>query len=298
MKVACLQFNPQVGDFQGNVVKANTLLRDAEERGELQNLSWLLLPEMALTGYNFPNLAAITPFLEPTTAGPSTNWAREVAMRLKSHVTIGYPEIEPATSRRYNSTVTVSPTGEVLVNYRKSFLYYTDETWASEGPERFFRGQVNGLGEVAMGICMDINPHKFLAPWTAFEFANHCLQPTPVPLVAINMAWLTRLGPEEVAADPKGVDAETLAYWLERFYPLLKANADMPLTVIFANRCGTEGGVVYAGTSTVMRIEKGGSTKIFDILGQGEERLLLVDLKEPPKFAVTTGPPGQAPGQP
>lgn len=50
MKVACLQFNPQVGDFQGNVVKANTLLRDAEERGELQNLSWLLLPEMALTG--------------------------------------------------------------------------------------------------------------------------------------------------------------------------------------------------------------------------------------------------------
>lgn len=293
MRIACLQFNPQVGDFRGNVAKANALIHDAEVRGETRNLSWLLLPEMALTGYNFPGITAITPFLEPTAAGPSTTWAREAAFRLKTHVTIGYPEIDPATSRRYNSTVTVSPTGEILANYRKHFLYYTDETWAAEGPERFFRGSLGDLGHVAMGICMDINPHRFVAPWKAFEFANHCLQPTPAPLIALNMAWLTRFAPEDVAANPKREDAETLAYWLERFYPLIEANGE-PVIIVMANRCGTEGGLVYAGTSTVMKIENG-STKIFDILGQAEERILVVDLNDHPKFAVTTGP-STAPG--
>lgn len=42
--------------------------------------------------------------------------------------------------------------GKTLANYRKSFLYYTDETWASEGPG-FFSGEIDGLGNVAMGIC-------------------------------------------------------------------------------------------------------------------------------------------------
>ncbi len=55
---------------------------------------------------------------------------------------------------RYNSVVLVSPTGEVLVNYRKSFLYYTDETWAEEGKQGFFAGTLPRLGQVAMGICM------------------------------------------------------------------------------------------------------------------------------------------------
>jgi len=38
------------------------------------------------------------------------------------------------------------------VNYRKSFLYYTDETWALEGPG-FYGGVIKDLGNVAMGIC-------------------------------------------------------------------------------------------------------------------------------------------------
>lgn len=52
----------------------------------------------------------------------------------------------------YNSTVTVSREGQAIANYRKSFLYYTDETWAHEGTG-FFSGKIDGLGKVAMGIC-------------------------------------------------------------------------------------------------------------------------------------------------
>ncbi|EOD46436.1 putative protein n-terminal asparagine amidohydrolase protein [Neofusicoccum parvum UCRNP2] len=279
------------------MAKANVLIDDAIAAGRTANLDWLLLPELALTGYNFPSLDAIAPFLEPTAAGTSTKWAVDVARRLHCHVTVGYPEAS-GDGRRFNSTVTVSPAGEVLANYRKTFLYYTDETWAHEGDRRFFSGNLGTLGPVSMGICMDINPHKFLAPWDAYEFAHSCLA-AQSPIVALSMAWLTRQSPEELAAAPQDADAETLAYWLERFYPLLdlktRPSDAPPVIVIMANRCGTEGGVAYAGTSTVMKIERG-RTQIFEILGKGEEKLLVVDLNEPPKFAVTTG--SQAPANP
>lgn len=69
---------------------------------------------------------------------------------------------------RYNSAVLVSPQGNVLANYRKSFLFTTDETWAEEGPG-FFAGDFKGsLGSVAMGICMSspyVLPHTHLLTW-------------------------------------------------------------------------------------------------------------------------------------
>lgn len=149
MKIACLQFSPEVGQLRTNIAKANALIDDAVAAQRTANLDWLLLPELALTGYNFPSLEAIGPFLEPTAAGASTKWAIEVAQRLRCHVTVGYPEAA-SDGRRFNSAVTVSPAGEVLANYRKTFLYYTDETWAHEGDERFFSGPLGALGHVSM----------------------------------------------------------------------------------------------------------------------------------------------------
>ena len=71
----------------------------------------------------------------------------------------GYPEKVdvsskwPTSPEYYNSTLTVNRDGETIANYRKSFLYYTDETWALEGPNGFYGGVVDGLGNVALGIC-------------------------------------------------------------------------------------------------------------------------------------------------
>ena len=43
----------------------------------------------------------------------------------------------------------------MLVNYRKHFLFTTDESWADEGREGFFSGDLpDELGRLAMGICM------------------------------------------------------------------------------------------------------------------------------------------------
>jgi len=112
-------------------------------------------------GYNFQSLPQISVHLEPTAAGPSTAWARDIARRLGCHVIVGYPEHctqSPSTPQgsisRFNSAVLVSPKGNVLTNYRKSFLYTTDESWAQEGPG-FYAGDIpGGVGKMSMGICL------------------------------------------------------------------------------------------------------------------------------------------------
>jgi|SRR5688572_16069314 protein N-terminal amidase len=112
-------------------------------------------------GYNFKSLQQIAPFLEPPGSGISSLWARTTALKHECTVLAGYPEkVDPALKwptdpEYYNAAIVVSPDGETTANYRKSHLYYTDETWALEG-EGFFAGRLPGLGKTAIGICMDI----------------------------------------------------------------------------------------------------------------------------------------------
>ncbi|TLD23659.1 N-terminal asparagine amidohydrolase-like protein [Venturia nashicola] len=297
MKIACLQFAPQLGKVQANMEKANKIL---EETNDLRPTAdgrplWLVLPEMAFSGYNFQTLEEITPCLEPSCAGPSTQWAVNIARHYSIFVTVGYPEVaKPADSAdptsksvNYNSTVTVSPQGVVIGSYRKRFLYYTDETWAHEGDGKtasgFFAGPLGPLGDVSMGICMDINPHKFLASWSAYEFANHVID-SGTPLVVLSMAWLTRLTTQELAELPLRPDEETFAYWMQRFQPLIEGKKG-PIAVVCANRCGIEGNACYAGTSSVFVVDKG-NVNIYDVMGKLEEKCMVVDLMRAPKYAL------------
>ncbi|KAJ5397642.1 hypothetical protein N7509_005755 [Penicillium cosmopolitanum] len=320
MRIATLQIAPKLGDVEGNIRRANELLKKGKSismggqdlgiriGAELLRPEILVLPEMALTGtidylsdinrvcpgYNFPSLEAVRPFLEPVGRGPSAAWARETAQRLQCKVCVGYPEIETNASTEetnfYNSLVIVDEAGEVIHNYRKSFLYFTDESWASEGDvERSFRELTfpsrqgneneNGMatastiaGDVAasdtprhaaekrvatsFGICMDINPYKFEAPYTAWEFANRVLD-SKSQLVILSMAWLTLLskGGTGCARGPAG----------DGYVQLLATAAarkdDKQVVIVFANRAGEEPAADdvkpparYAGTSAVIAV--------------------------------------------
>ncbi|KAF1812019.1 carbon-nitrogen hydrolase [Eremomyces bilateralis CBS 781.70] len=283
MKVAILQTAPKLGEVQQNIAQADYLLSGLTPG----SVKWLVLPEMAFSGYNFPSTEAISPYLEPTAAGVSTQWATTTAKRLRCHVTVGYPETTVTEPKRhYNSTVTVGPTGNMVAHYRKTFLYYTDETWANEGTG-FYHDDLYELGDVCMGICMDINPKQFQAPWDAYEFAHHALS-SGAPLVVLSMAWLTRLTPQELEELPYQPDMETLAYWVERFYPFLGTAGGRPVTLVIANRCGQEGEACYAGSSTVISIREG-KAAVYEICGKMEQRCLVVDLAQAPKLAIQHG---------
>ncbi|KAI9049210.1 hypothetical protein LZ554_007057 [Drepanopeziza brunnea f. sp. 'monogermtubi'] len=282
MRIGCLQFAPQVGDTDNNLNRADAVLTKAN----IQHLDLLVLPEMAFSGYNFRSLQHITPFLEPTAAGITSLWARTTALRYKCIVAAGYPEKVdiskrwPADPEYYNSVIMVGLDGETITNYRKSFLYYTDETWALEG-KGFYSGSVKGLGDVAMGICMDLNPYKFEAPWNAWEFGHHILR-VKANLVILSMAWNTREDAGTFSRSPREPDMQTLAYWVGRLEPLIRAETKGEIIIIFANRCGTEDEAVYAGTSAVIGIDDG-EVKVYGLLGRGEKKLLVVDTDEEPQ---------------
>ncbi|KAI2679064.1 hypothetical protein LCP963914a_7643 [Penicillium roqueforti] len=309
MRIATLQFAPKLGDLKGNIEKANALLKtgktvavNGKELGvgvDLLKPDILVLPELAMTGYNFPSLEAIKPYLEPAGDGPSASWARETARRLRCKVCVGYAEIENDSQNSdkvtyYNSLLVVDENGEFILNYRKSFLYYTDETWAAEGQvERGFhelefgsQGALSSLhqGEqvlsekkriaTSFGICMDINPYKFEAPFTKWEFATRVLD-SKSQLVILSMAWLTTLSREELDALKDKPEMDTFNYWLQRFWPLIQKRmehevdidggeaADSPkkIVIVFSNRSGeepptedTKPPARYAGTSAIIAV--------------------------------------------
>lgn len=51
MKVACLQFAPEVGKVFENIARADRILADAQLP---LDIDWLILPELAFTGRRSP----------------------------------------------------------------------------------------------------------------------------------------------------------------------------------------------------------------------------------------------------
>ncbi|KAF9894058.1 Carbon-nitrogen hydrolase [Aspergillus nanangensis] len=340
MKIATLQFAPNLGDIEGNIKRANEILQHGKLLGDgplisdgLETLKpdLLVLPELALTGYNFPSLEAIKPYVEAAGQGPCGTWARQTAQKYHCKVCVGYPEIEQTTESDagpcyYNSLLVVDQKGEVVLNYRKTFLYYTDETWATEGDAgRSFHSlavkETAAVVPTSFGICMDINPYKFEAPFTAWEFAHRVLE-SKSRLVVLSMAWLTLLSREELDALADKPDMNTFNYWVQRFWPLVKKRMDYgeeggleggdeeeggkQVVIVFANRAGEEDGhplARYAGTSAIIAIKQRSlphsasgeasseegepfDVKIlcWDMMGAGSEAICFADTTDDPKM--------------
>lgn len=158
MRIACLQFAPQLGQVITNLERADDILEQADPR----QIDLLVLPELALCGYNFASLRHIWPHFESTQGGISAAWARQTALRYDCTVVMGYPEKveaavnKPADPVYHNSALIMNGDGDVVGNHRKAHLFHTDETWALEGQRGFYTGELGKLGRVSVGISMDI----------------------------------------------------------------------------------------------------------------------------------------------
>lgn len=276
MRIACVQFDCKLADFDGNVATVERLL-DARgiERG---GIDLLVLPEMAFAGYSFRDRAEIEPFAENAASGPTVSWANAAAQRLHCAVACGFVERGDGGSL-HNAMAVVGRGGDLIHVHRKHFLYKTDETWATEGPG-FACRPIPGIGEAAFAICMDLNPKGFVAPFDAYEFASsafdppllraekptsrHCLRANLV--IACN-AWI-RLAEDQALPEPER-SFRLMNYWAARLAPLL----DRPVILALANRIGTERGTTFAGTSCVIDLKRR------QILGHlaAEEGILVVD---------------------
>lgn len=105
------------------------------------------------------------------------------------------------------------------------------------------------------------------------------------------MAWLTQEDARTFTRLPQEPDMETLTYWVQRLEPIIRAEGEEEIIVVFANRCGVEGDTVYAGTSAVLGVQHG-EVSVYGLLGRGSKELLVVNTEMPPFAKLVSRPDG------
>ncbi|RLN63623.1 hypothetical protein BBJ29_002877 [Phytophthora kernoviae] len=165
------------------------------------------------------------------------------------------------------------PEGELVCNPRKTFLYETDKPWATAG-DCFCTWHCPWLDKtISFGICMDINPDDFQAPFSAYEFGSHVLEHKS-DLVLFACAW-NDFEPHDVPP------YKTLSYWAQRLSPVIdalssgaypKANCHF----LCSNRIGSENGTFFVGASCALSLKE---PAVVAHAGRRTEELLPVHAK-------------------
>lgn len=288
LRVACVQLNARLGKVDLNIAKVKHLLSKVKK-----DIDLILLPEFAVTGYNFSGRDEIEPYLAKAGSGPSATLAQDLSKQYNCTTVIGYPE--RFEDKIYNSAMVIDDQGSLVHNYRKTHLYDTDEAFGcSENPDKSFSPVALKLGKgeqkssilTSIGICMDLNPYKFKAPFYEYEFASSCFVNNS-SLILVPTAWLSENSPsinEELSKEEKLKrgqvlekqiedqpdypiqDADkpntlTVNYWILRFFPFLShlrnyfPRKKSRTTVVVCNRVGVEKDTMYTGSSSIYQFD-------------------------------------------
>ncbi|TYZ53523.1 hypothetical protein PybrP1_008984 [[Pythium] brassicae (nom. inval.)] len=266
MRFAIVQYEPKIGQVARNMAYVDDMIASLSADDGI---------DMAMTGYVFEARAQVELLAEVAGAGATFAWCQRHARRLQCMVLCGYVEKESedaAHGRLYNAMMVVSPTGALACNPRKTFLYETDKVWATAGGG-FSTWHCPWLDRtISFGICMDINPHEFTAPFSAFEFATQVVAHGS-DLVLFSCAWCDH-NRDETETYP------TLSYWATRLTPIVRALQQREFAkpacfFLCANRVGEENGTHFAGASCAMSLEE---PALLAHASRTEECVLRVDI--------------------
>lgn len=147
-KVACLQFNPELGRKQQNIERLFHLASQAAADGA----KLIVTPEMATTGYHFADRQAIRDLAEPI-PGPTTDRFGEICRKYGAYIVISLPETDLHSGLYYIAAAVIGPAG-VIGTYRKMHLWETETRWAAPGNLGVPVFETE-LGRLAVNICMD-----------------------------------------------------------------------------------------------------------------------------------------------
>lgn len=247
-KVAAVQFEPHLFRKAENTAALLRLTDEAASAGA----EFIVLPEMATTGYCFRSREEIAPYVEPI-PGPTTTTFGELARRRGVSLVIGLAEVDPATGAFFNSAALIGPAGEVDGVYRKTHSFYGDILWSAEGNLGLPVFDGPWPGPLGLLVCMDGG---------FFETAR-VLALRGARVIAFPTNWLRQ------APSPE---------WRARA-------AENGVYVVAADRWGDERGISFAGGSCV--IGPGGEVLAEKARGDG---VVLADID--PASAGRPGGPG------
>ncbi len=149
VKVAVVQFRPQMNDVAGNLRRLADLTDEAGRAGA----KIVVHTEMATSGYSYFSREQIRKVAE-TIPGNTTRSLGRIASKYRLYVAVGLPEIDPATNRFYNSAALIGPSGRLIGKYRKR-SHLLESSWASIG-EGAIPTFDTPYGRLAVVICADL----------------------------------------------------------------------------------------------------------------------------------------------
>ncbi|MDH4248468.1 MAG: carbon-nitrogen hydrolase family protein [Deltaproteobacteria bacterium] len=218
LKMAVYQGAGTPGDVTANLEQMTAAIRQAAR----QDVQLIVFPELFLCGYNLG--AEVLQRAQPA-RGPAAEHLARVARESGTSVLYGYAELETGAEGQtiiYNSAQWISAATEPWENYRKAHLYGPEEKrWFQPGNEL----RVVDLHGVRMGvlICYDVE----------FPEAVRALAMAGAHLIAVPTALM-----HSYAFVPNTL-VPTRAWENQVF-------------VAYANHCGVERGLGYAGRSCIM----------------------------------------------
>lgn len=147
-KVAAVEFNPEMFEFDRNVQGACEVIAEAARNGA----RLIVLPEAALSGYIYRDREQFLPYMD-TVPGKGTDAISAVTSEYNCYVAIGIAEVDRATGLTYNTGALIGPQG-YIGKYRKAGLNPSDIVWFMPGNTGYPVFDTE-LGKIAMVICYD-----------------------------------------------------------------------------------------------------------------------------------------------
>ena len=220
-KLACIQFEPVIGELDGNLKAMEDHIRTAASEGA----ALVILPELADSGYVFSGKEELAALAQPIPSGRSAQLLISLARELEIHIVSGLAERDGDDF--YNSAILCGPDGHIG-QYRKLHL------WDMENP-LFAPGDLGlpvfdtQLGKLGLAVCYD--------GWFPELFRSMAL--AGAELICVPTNWVPMPG------QPEGV--EVMANTLHR-----AAAHSNGIFIACADRVGTERGQPFLGRSLVI----------------------------------------------
>lgn len=233
-KVAAVEFNPELFEFDRNIARACAVVEEAATNGA----KLIVLPEAALSGYIYRDLEQFLPYMD-TVPGSGTDAVAAVCATHGCYVAIGIAEIDPGTQLTYNTGALVGPDG-YIGKYRKNGLNPSDILWFTPGNTGYPVFETD-LGRITMVICYDDTywePGRLAAVKGADVIAYICSSDRV----------LTQLGPESKGNHSTIAAVQQLTAW-------------NGLAMIAADRNNVESNpttgisVVYGGSASIWQAD-------------------------------------------
>jgi predicted amidohydrolase len=246
VRIAVAQYEPHVGELDGNLAQAVRWATAAATVGA----DLIVLPELASSGYVFRDAEEAQRCAEDPDDGPTVRALRDVCAAHGCHIVAGLNERDGDC--RHNSAILVGTDGR-LATYRKLHLYFDEQSWFEAGDELPIVDLP--FGKVGIIICYDL---WFPEPARVLALAG-------AEIIAVPTNWVASF--KRTVWDDRG--------YCQGDYVAIATAAQNGVVMACADRIGVERDVTFIGASIIVGAD---GWPVAGPAGKADEELLIAEV--------------------